>query len=337
MVVRKGVMVVRKGVMVKKRMRTPLIRTKHLEETALQQIGFSSNDHDADAQHGEDDIDNLTGLRLRNEDVVNQRREDKSDKRNRQAADQTHDHLEEGTNHRNHGHQNGHKDTQSNAVRVLHEHSVLRLRYTSAPHSSPTLLDAALQSQDAGEHGNRVGEVRDETNTDAADNVHHTLGVDVRDDQRLDAVYNSPLPPSPTRVHRVAHRAQHAQRHVHQYRDDDGGDQREGVLLRLLHGVVGGGSDHRHAQRVADHAEELREVQRSVPEEVGVVDVQAVLEHAVASDEGRRGRSHDHNQGDGNDENVAQHGRLGQGPTVNGEYNDNFKSLRRARGMARTQ
>lgn len=152
-----------------------------------EQIGFGGDDHDADAEHGEHDVDNLARLGLGHEDVVDERREDKGDEGDGQAADETHHHLEEGADHGDHRHQHRHEDAKRHAVGVLHEHGVLRLRCDLASLASLTLLDAALEGEDAGEHGDGVGEVGDEADADAADDVHDGLGIDVGDDERLDA------------------------------------------------------------------------------------------------------------------------------------------------------
>lgn len=142
---------------------------------------------------------------------------------------------------------------------------------------------------------------------------------------------------APTGVHGVAHGAEHAERHVDQHGDDYRDNQSEGVLAGFLHGVVGGGTDHGHAQRVADHTEELGQVQRGVPEEMIMIDVQTVAADTVAASEGKGRERHDDDERNGDDENVAEHGRLGERPTVKRKEIRYFRSLRSARGMARAQ
>ena len=148
-----------------------------------QQVGLGGNDHDADAKHGENNVDDLARLGLWHEDVVDERREDKSDEGDGEAADETDHHLEEGADDGDDRHQHGHEHAQRHTVRVLHEHGVLRLGYDSCRVSSPTLLDPALEGEDAGEDGDGVGEVGDEADADAADDVDDGLGVDVGDDE----------------------------------------------------------------------------------------------------------------------------------------------------------
>lgn len=62
-------------------------------------------------------------------------------------------------------------------------------------------------------------------------------------------------------------------------------------MLRPLHGVLKGrgerernvrsGADHSHAERIANHTEQLGKIEGSVPQEMLLVDLKAVLPDTV--------------------------------------------------------
>ena len=83
------------------------------------QVSFSGNDHNANTQTSENDISDLLSLGLRNEHVVNQRREDKSDEGDGQAANKTDDNLEERTDDGDESDKTGHEDSENYSLCVL--------------------------------------------------------------------------------------------------------------------------------------------------------------------------------------------------------------------------
>ena len=110
-------------------MATTTEHNKHRETSGLHQVSLGGNDHRAHTEHGKNDVSHLLGLGLRDENVVNQRREDKRNEGDRETSDQRHHTLEVREHDRNEGHQKRHEETQQNALLVLHEVALTFLRY----------------------------------------------------------------------------------------------------------------------------------------------------------------------------------------------------------------
>lgn len=97
-------------------------------DVLFQKRSFRSDNHRADSKHRKNDIDRLSRLALRNQHVVDQRREDEGHKGDGQTSDKRNDLLEERADDGDHSHEDRHHNTKNHTRRVLHKPSFLRFR-----------------------------------------------------------------------------------------------------------------------------------------------------------------------------------------------------------------
>ena len=94
----------------------------------------------------------------------------------------------------------------------------------------PTLFNTTFQGENSREHGNGVGEIRHEANSQTADIVYDIAMRNVVDDEVFDTAWSLI----------EGDCSNHSQGHVHQNGNDHRGNQGTCVLLRFLHGVLKG-------------------------------------------------------------------------------------------------